>query len=449
MQGDEQEQELTGGEPQLRRCNSSGEEPNNSGTTSDDEERSQQVFVYKELSAIRRSIKEQSRQQQARCVELENWSAELQVLASRLQAKEKSLRLREECVAATEQLACEAHDSMILFMKEEISHCAEDVQKVEIPQLKAALNAKTKENLRIASSYEALKRTNEELRRQLQEAQERNAHLEIQKKSLQRRLTASLRKSEQLVTTKPPSPAPLLEQAAKTGVPPSTYCELLGVALSWVYHLHSALPASSEQTWVRSRQVCQRLLPSLAEVLPEVAAMGPEGQLSYLEFVHWSVSNLDGGKQQRTMLAPSLRRIGEEVYREASPFRGDTTGELEGALSRPTSVRQARDSFMGSSELRVRVVSCLVALSTLTRVDSLAHVMDALKIELKEDVVHQCLFNPYHLLYRLSHVFHLLDDNLSLTYAMTMVAPSSSGWLTIIRHMDPQLLQDYWNCAHP
>ena len=30
----------------------------------------------------------------------------------------------------------------------------------------------------------------------------------------------------------------------------------------------------------------------------------------------------------------------------------------------------------------------------------------------------QCLFKPYHLLYRLSHVFHLLDDNLSLTYAM-------------------------------
>ena len=70
------------------------------------------------------------RQQQARCVELEDWSTELQALASRLQAKEKSLRLREECVAATEQLACEAHDSMILFMKEEITHCAEDVQKV-------------------------------------------------------------------------------------------------------------------------------------------------------------------------------------------------------------------------------------------------------------------------------------------------------------------------------
>ena len=30
----------------------------------------------------------------------------------------------------------------------------------------------------------------------------------------------------------------------------------------------------------------------------------------------------------------------------------------------------------------------------------------------------QCLFNPYHLLYRLSHVFHLLDNNLSLTYVM-------------------------------
>ena len=30
----------------------------------------------------------------------------------------------------------------------------------------------------------------------------------------------------------------------------------------------------------------------------------------------------------------------------------------------------------------------------------------------------QCLFKPYHLFYRLSHVFHLLYDNLSLTYAM-------------------------------
>ena len=49
---------------------------------------------------------------------------------------------------------------------------------------------------------------------QLQEAQERNAHLEIQKKSLQRRLTASLRKSEQLVPAKPPSPAPSLEKVA-------------------------------------------------------------------------------------------------------------------------------------------------------------------------------------------------------------------------------------------
>ncbi|KAL5460019.1 hypothetical protein EMCRGX_G033429 [Ephydatia muelleri] len=50
---------------------------------------------------------------------------------------------------------------------------------------------------------------------------------------------------------------------------------------------------------------------------------------------------------------------------------------------------------------------------------------------------------------RLLHVFHQLYDNLSLTYAMNhwmvrysqyipmpyMVAPSSSGWLTIIRHM--------------
>ena len=87
------------------------------------------------------------------------------------------------------------------------------------------------------------------------------------------------------------------------------------------------------------------------------------------------------------MLSPSLRRIGEEVYHEASPVGGDKTGESEGALSPPTSVCQAKGCFMGSQDLRVRVLSCLVALSTLTRVDCLAHVMVALKIELKEDVV--------------------------------------------------------------
>ena len=60
----------------------------------------------------------------------------------------------------------------------------------------------------------------------------------------------------------------------------------------------------------------------------------------------------------------------------------------------------------------------------------------------------KCLFNPCHLLYRLSHVFHLLDNNLSLTYSMNhwMVqsvhtkalhgSQAPSGWLTLIRHME-------------
>ena len=62
----------------------------------------------------------------------------------------------------------------------------------------------------------------------------------------------------------------------------------------------------------------------------------------------------------------------------------------------------------------------------------------------------QFLSNPYHLLYR-SHVFHLLDNNLTLPYAMNhwmvqsvpyMATPSSSGWLTVIRHMGHT--QDGW-----
>ena len=56
-------------------------------------------------------------------------------------------------------------------------------------------------------------------------------------------------------------------------------------------------------------------------------------------------------------------------------------------------------------------------------------------------IFNQCLSNPYHFLYR-SHVFHLLDNNhadfvlchepLDGTVSTT---PSSSGWLTVIRHM--------------
>ena len=57
------------------------------------------------------------------------------------------------------------------------------------------------------------------------------------------------------------------------------------------------MPVSAEQMWGRSRQVCLRLLPPLAEVLPEAAAMSQEGQLSYLEFIRWALSNLGGGRQ--------------------------------------------------------------------------------------------------------------------------------------------------------
>ena len=72
----------------------------------------------------------------------------------------------------------------------------------------------------------------------------------------------------------------------------------------------------------------------------------------------------------------------------------------------------------------------------------------------------QCLFNPYHLLYRLSHVFHLLDDNLSLTYAMnhygTVSAYQCPTWQLQAPVVGSQSLgiwdtNIYWmrNCAHP
>ena len=203
----------------------------------------------------------------------------------------------------------------------------------------------------------------------------------------------------------------------------------------------------ADEVWGRSQQVCLRLLPSMAEVLREVVAMSPESQLSYLEFVHWAISNLGGGKQvirarlvcfnlqsgvrhshtyththihtcnayicihmcitsythasitltlirtqQRIMLAPSLRRIGEEVYHHSSPPGADVMArDSGGAVLYHASWCRAKGCFMASPEVQVRVLSCLLALSTLTRVDCLAHVMDTLKMELKEDVVCLCV----------------------------------------------------------
>ena len=69
----------------------------------------------------------------------------------------------------------------------------------------------------------------------------------------------------------------------------------------------------------------------------------------------------------------------------------------------------------------------------------------------------QCLFNPYHLLYRLSDVCHLLDNNLSLTYAMNHQCPTWQLQAPVVGSQSlgiwdttaaPGLLDD-WNCAHP
>ena len=135
----------------------------------------------------------------------------------------------------------------------------------------------------------------------------------------------------------------------------SAYYDLLGGVLSWLCSAHLSQPLTTSQQAAVQHTGC-RILPSVAALLPQVPSLGVAGlQLPVLQFVYWCVTHVNTQKQvctcagcsvcsvcwlqsqilsgmhitctvncgkllcifypQKSTIASTLRRIGEDVYK--------------------------------------------------------------------------------------------------------------------------------------
>jgi len=171
-----------------------------------------------------------------------------------------------------------------------------------------------------------------------------------------------------------------------------------------------------------------QILPGMSDILGTLPSVNPRVQQPCLQFTYWSVVFMEQTVQgsQRTALASTLRHIGEELYKP------QVTKVSEEGLT-PKSEKQKLEIYFHSPNIAVRILSSLIILKTLSRVDYLAHVFDVLKTDLKDDVGKQ-IFLTYEgvnvvLSYMKAVQKALLGSAVDVMLLMSVDSPFTSAFL--------------------
>ncbi|KAJ8252863.1 hypothetical protein GJAV_G00206420 [Gymnothorax javanicus] len=233
---------------------------------------------------------------------------------------------------------------------------------------------------------------------QLNDATEQNKKLESQSKKVQARLQNLQRKYEYLMahrgresvvseaqTAPPPKQdkPSLSSKSTKASTSPSGV-KLMVLLLDWVTdcHLNSGLGDGSSQgvslglsPYTGSVQGrCSEVLPMLTEQLQLVSKVQKGLLIPLLKFIYLSLRLLDNSPQQHT-LTSTMRRLGEEMYRDSGPQRG--------ALDAPAASRVKTFVLFRSPCLHTRFLSTLIILSTISQADILAQALDCLHEDMR------------------------------------------------------------------
>ncbi|NWH62740.1 CC138 protein, partial [Geococcyx californianus] len=121
-----------------------------------------------------------------------------------------------------------------------------------------------------------------------------------------------------------------------------------------------------------------QLLPVAAEQLQWMPFVNPKLHMAVIEFIYWSIRQLDTGIQHATMTS-TMRRLGEDI------FKGIVSkGSLQSS-EQPTECKSKAAAFFKSSCMPLRFLSTLIVLKTVTQVDYLAQAFDSLRVDLRTD----------------------------------------------------------------
>lgn len=348
--------------------------------------------------------------------ELNKISMMLQKESEALHKREVQLRERERALRDAEKLS---HTTDIIIDKvvtqEVENRCQAVTEEYEqkLGELEEIIHKKTKELKRIKESFDTIKTANDSLKKQISDLEIQNKKLETQALSVQHRLANLQRKNEFLQRNSKPEDREIekernnkltshgkSETVAKSvsfsqnKVNFSGLFEVLAVLLDWTSEVHlQKMPTfqDSPQGRLQEQQLdipsslvhekCLKILPGMSDILSILPSVNPRLQQPCLQFTYWSIVYMEQTVQgsQRTALASTLRHIGEELYKPQVSKVSE-----EGVCLK--SDKQKVDIYFHSPTIAVRILSSLIILKTLARVDYLAHVFDVLKTDLKDDV---------------------------------------------------------------
>ncbi|MGH0135132.1 UNVERIFIED_CONTAM: hypothetical protein FKN15_032411 [Acipenser sinensis] len=167
--------------------------------------------------------------------------------------------------------------------------------------------------------------------------------------------------------------------------------ELLAILMDWISdsHLCNLVPEGEndskrvpgQHTLPNNciQEKCTKLLPLLTEQLHLMPAVNSKLHILLVKFIYWTLRQLEIGTQQ-TSLTSTMRRLGKEIYRGAI-----IQGEPESSEEQANLAKQKSAIFFKSPNLRIRFLSTLIVLKTISQADYLAQAFYSLHKDLKSD----------------------------------------------------------------
>ncbi|XP_068524329.1 coiled-coil domain-containing protein 138-like isoform X25 [Anas acuta] len=279
-----------------------------------------------------------------------------------------------------ELLKTQQHETKMSQLRETLRKMTDENKQHEtkMSQLRETLRKMTDENNELRSSLNSLRENNELLKTQhetkMSQLRETLRKMTDENNELRSSLN-SLRENNELLKTQ-------LLRISKVYDP-------LTILMDWISDQHlskieiqeeregSEKPQCAKENYTLEN--CMKLLPMVTGQLQWMPFVDPKLHMSVIQFIYWSLRQIDTGSQDASMTA-TMERLAEVILKGAVQ-----KGSMQKWTKKSTRSKPKAAHFFKSSSMPLRFLSTLVVLRTAKRMDYLTQAFRSLCVDLKTD----------------------------------------------------------------
>ncbi|XP_068524308.1 coiled-coil domain-containing protein 138-like isoform X4 [Anas acuta] len=272
------------------------------------------------------------------------------------------------------------HETKMSQLRETLRKMTDENKQHEtkMSQLRETLRKMTDENNELRSSLNSLRENNELLKTQhetkMSQLRETLRKMTDENNELRSSLN-SLRENNELLKTQ-------LLRISKVYDP-------LTILMDWISDQHlskieiqeeregSEKPQCAKENYTLEN--CMKLLPMVTGQLQWMPFVDPKLHMSVIQFIYWSLRQIDTGSQDASMTA-TMERLAEVILKGAVQ-----KGSMQKWTKKSTRSKPKAAHFFKSSSMPLRFLSTLVVLRTAKRMDYLTQAFRSLCVDLKTD----------------------------------------------------------------